>query len=54
MQPVYTDCRNCGSCDHEGYECPCGCHAGLRHPVAARTRMSPCPDCGAHFDAVSL
>ena len=47
MQPVYSDCRNCGSCDHEGYDCPCACHAGLRHPVAARTRWSACPECDA-------
>lgn len=24
--PVFTDCGNCGSCDHAGYRCPCGCH----------------------------
>jgi hypothetical protein len=25
-QPTYTDCTNCGGCDHTDYACPCGCH----------------------------
>ena len=25
-QPIYTDCENCGTCDHRGYTCPCECH----------------------------
>lgn len=25
-QPTYTDCRNCGTADHNGYACPCACH----------------------------
>lgn len=51
-QPIYTDCTNCGSCNHRGYECPCACHArkeeALLTPaevdahVAAR-RASACP-----------
>ena len=24
--PSYTDCRNCGTCDHTDYACPCACH----------------------------
>jgi hypothetical protein len=23
-QPEYTDCPNCGTCDHRDYACPCG------------------------------
>jgi hypothetical protein len=25
-QPVFTNCQNCGTADHAGYSCPCGCH----------------------------
>ena len=25
-QPTYTNCANCGTVDHTGYACPCGCH----------------------------
>lgn len=26
FQPNYTDCVNCGTIDHNDYDCPCGCH----------------------------
>jgi hypothetical protein len=26
FQPDYTDCENCGTVDHNDYNCPCGCH----------------------------
>ena len=26
-QPVFTNCQNCGSCDHVEYACPCACHS---------------------------
>lgn len=26
FQPDYTDCPNCGTCDHNDYDCPCACH----------------------------
>ena len=28
QQPEYTDCANCGTVEHQGYACPCMCHAG--------------------------
>ena len=35
FQPDYTDCPNCGSADHDDYDCPCGCH-GDEAPSRAR------------------
>lgn len=29
QQPKFTDCRNCGSVDHNDYRCPCACHAAM-------------------------
>jgi hypothetical protein len=30
FQPDYTDCENCGTVDHNDYNCPCGCHGDER------------------------
>ncbi len=35
FQPDYTDCPNCGTADHNDYDCPCGCH-GDEAPSRAR------------------
>jgi hypothetical protein len=39
IQPRYTDCKNCGTADHAGYACPCGCHAPAKLTAEQRRRV---------------
>ena len=38
FQPDYSDCPNCGTADHNDYDCPCGCH-GDEAPSRTRQRQ---------------
>lgn len=37
MKPLYTDCANCGTCDHSD-PCPCACHERAKKDAARLRR----------------